>query len=40
MKAVNNYIIITKIKEEIKTDYGFIMQDNKSENRYLKRKSC
>ena len=38
MKAVNNYIIITKIKEEIKTDYGFIMQDNKSENRYLKGK--
>ena len=38
MKAVNNYIIITKIKEELKTDYGFIIQDNKNEIRYLKGK--
>ena len=38
MKAVNNYLIITKIKEELKTDYGFIIQDNKNEIRYLKGK--
>ena len=38
MKAVNNYIIITKIKEEIKTDFGFIMQDTKGEIRYSKGK--
>jgi len=36
MKAVNNYIIIKGIKEEKKTDSGFIMQDDKSEFRYLK----
>ena len=38
MKAVNNYIIITKIKEELKTDFGFIMQDTKGEIRYSKGK--
>jgi co-chaperonin GroES (HSP10) len=38
MKAVNNYIIITKIKEELKTDYGFIIQDTKGELRYSKGK--
>ena len=36
MKAVNNYIIITTIKEEQKTEGGFIMQDDKAEFRYLK----
>mgnify|MGYP000145761619 CR=1 FL=1 len=36
MKAVNNYIIITPIKEEKKTESGFIMQDDKAEFRYLK----
>ena len=36
MKAVNNYIIIKGIKEEKKTNSGFIMQDDKSEFRYLK----
>lgn len=36
MKAVNNYIIIKGIKEEKKTDSGFIMQDDKAEFRYLK----
>ena len=42
MRAVNNYIIVTPIKEEIKTDFGFIMQDDKKEIRYLKGKviSC
>mgnify|MGYP003634364625 CR=1 FL=1 len=36
MKAVNNYIIIKGIKEEKKTDSGFIMKDDKTEFRYLK----
>ena len=36
MKAVNNYIIITPIKEEKKTESGFIMRDDKAEFRYLK----
>ena len=36
MKAVNNYIIIKGIKEENKTDSGFIMKDDKAEFRYLK----
>ena len=36
MKAVNNYIIITTIKEEQKTESGFIMQDDTAEFRYLK----
>ena len=35
MKAVNNYIIIKGIKEEKKTDSGFIMKDDKAEFRYL-----
>jgi len=35
MRAVNNYIIIKGIKEEQKTDSGFIIQDN-TEFRYLK----
>ena len=35
MRAVNNYIIIKGIKEDQKTDSGFIIQDN-TEFRYLK----
>jgi len=40
MRAVNNYIIVTPIKEEIKTEFGFIMQDDKKRDPLLKRKSC
>ena len=36
MRAVNNYIIVIPIKEEIKTDFGFVMQDDGKEIRYLK----
>ena len=39
MRAVNNYIIIDKIKEETKTMGGFVLtEDQNKEVRYLKGK--
>ena len=39
MKAINNYIIVDKIKEEPKTVAGLIMTDDTDvDNRYIKAK--